>query len=152
MGGLVGGHVGGLAALGPWAREEVGQGVGDAVHVGKLLVCADDILVIFGGFDVFGSADLRVGDVVCGLRGAVRAEEGVEAVGDALDLLDLAVLNGAELDDLAVGGREDGVGVGVEGTGAGLQGAVEEGGEVGVDVEVWLGDFVEADGVSGGVV
>lgn len=69
-----------------------------------------------------------------GVGGPVGAEQGVEAVGYALDLFDLAVLDGAELDYFAVGGGEDGVGVWVEGAGAGFQGAVEEGGEVGVDV------------------
>jgi hypothetical protein len=54
------------------------------------------------------------------------------------------VLDGAELDHFAVGGGEDGVGVGVERAGAGLEGAVEEGGEVGVDVQVGFGDFVQA--------
>jgi hypothetical protein len=48
------------------------------------------------------------------------------------------------LDHFAVGGGQDGVGVGVERAGAGLEGAVEEGGEVGVDVQVGFGDFVQA--------
>ena len=59
-------------------------------------------------------------------------------------MFDLAVLDGAELDHFAVGGGQDSVGVGVERAGAGLEGAVEEGGEVGVDVQVGFGDFVQA--------
>lgn len=52
------------------------------------------------------------------------------------------MLDGAELDDLAVRGRENGVRVGIERAGARLEGAVEEGGQVGVDMEVGLRDFV----------
>jgi hypothetical protein len=40
------------------------------------------------------------------------------------------------LDHFAVGGGEDGVEVGIEGADARFESAVEEGGQVGVDVEI----------------
>ena len=43
------------------------------------------------------------------------------------------------------GVSEESVGVGVERTNARLESAVEERGQVGIDVEVGLGDFVKVD-------
>jgi hypothetical protein len=47
-------------------------------------------------------------------------------------LLDFAVLDGAKLNDLSVCGRENCIGIGIQGADSGFEGAVEEGGEVGV--------------------
>jgi hypothetical protein len=83
---------------------------------------------------VFAGHDLGVYDIFgCGAR-LCGAEEGVEAVCYAFYLFDFAVLDCAELDYFAVGRGEDGVEVGIEGTDTGFEGAVEEGGEVRVDV------------------
>lgn len=141
------------------AGEEVGERVGDAVYLRKLLVVAYGFAAVGStralaawlwrvwraghvtGGCVFGRGMLVV--VVMVRRGAFGAEQRVQAVRDAFYLLDLSVFDGAELDDAAVGGGEEGVWVWVERPDAGLKGAVEEGGEVGVGVEVGVFHFGE---------
>ena len=69
------------------------------------------------------------------------AEECVEAVGHAFDLFDFAVFDGSVLNYAAVGGGEDGIGVRIQGPGAGFETTVEEGCEIGVGVEIVLFDL-----------
>lgn len=120
---------GGGGRGGGWgAGEEVGERIGDAVHVGELFVGGKG----FGGGigrgggelvgGVLGGEDVGwgggVGRGFCG--GGGFAEECVEAVGHAFDLLDFAAFDGAELEDFAVGGGEDRARVWVHGAEAGF--------------------------------
>jgi len=56
-------------------------------------------------------------------------------------LLHFTVVDNAVLDYFAIGRRDNGVGRGVNGAGARLEGAVEEGCEVRIGMEVRFSDF-----------
>jgi hypothetical protein len=64
------------------------------------------------------------------------AEKGVKTVCHAFDLLDLAIINCAELEDCPVGWGENGEWVWIKRAHPRLQFAIEEGGEVGVCMEI----------------
>ena len=106
------------------AGEEGGERVGDAVYLGEFFVGDDDV---GGAVGVAVSRRSLGGGWSWSGGGWGGAEEAVEAVRDAFYLLDLAVLDGAELDHLAVRGGEEGVWVRVQRAHAGLQRPVEEG-------------------------
>lgn len=131
------------------AREEVWEGIGDAVYAGEFFVFLDQGLVVleFGHFVGCGCCLVIDGALAgnaggwCGL-----SEEGVDCVGHSLDLLDIAAFYAPELEESSVRGGEEGVGVGIQWASAGLEGAVEEGGEVGEVVEVGFFYLVQALG------
>lgn len=139
------------SGCGGGSGKEVGQSIRDAVHVCKFMVAGDGlgvgvvrgqrsgILVRLGGEDVGGG--LRIGS---GSRDD-GTQERVDAVGHAFDLFNFTVLNGAKLQDASIGRREDGIGVGVQGAAAWFKLAIEEGGQVGEDVEVWFGNLSKVD-------
>src|SRR5699024_8170559 len=90
------------------------------------------------GLAVLGGATSNTG-----CRG-VLPKQRINAVRHALDLLDVAPFDSAELKNLAVRGRNQGIGIGVQRADAGLEGSVEECGQVRVYVEIRLGHLVKA--------
>ena len=101
----------------------MGEGVADAVYAGEFLVCVEVFFSVAGTGAVV--ARLRrqggCGDVGRHVRRTMSAEEGVETVGYAFDLLDLAAwVDLAELNDKTVGGGDERVRVWVDGAGAGF--------------------------------
>lgn len=111
------------------AGEEVGQRVGDAVDAGKLLLLTDGIVGAFMlarlGRAVAAADRRRAGDAGAG---RVLAEQGVDGVGHALDLLNVAAVDLPELQDFAVRGREQDLRIGIQRSRTGLECAVEESG------------------------
>jgi hypothetical protein len=124
--------------------EEIGESIAYAVYLRELLIALDMFFVSVVG--AVGARRRRL-RTACNIRGMCRcfvAEERVERISYAFDLLDLAVLDDAELNDFAVCRGEDGIRVGVKRADPGLELAVEELGKVAVSVEVGLCYFVEA--------
>jgi hypothetical protein len=140
LGGLVSGHLCRLSALWPRPRKQVWKGVRYAVYLSKLFVGAH---YVFLGVLLMSlwSDDLRVCDIMLGLGRTHWTQESIETVRDTLDLLDFAMLDGSELDDLAVGRGQDSVGVGIEWSDTWLECAVEECSKIGVDMEIGLRYF-----------
>lgn len=73
----------------------MGQAVLDPVDISELAVEHDLMISVGKGNPCAGRG-----------RGSLDTEEGVQRVGDSLDLLDLEVLDGTKVEDGSVGGAD----------------------------------------------
>lgn len=126
------------------AGQEVGKCVGDAVDACKFLLLADDVLFALT-LAWFGSA-VAAADGGCARYAGARcvlSEQSVDSVRHALDLFNIATVDLSILKNLAIRWRQEHLRIGIKRPRTRLQRAVEKGCEVGVYVQIGLGDFGE---------
>ena len=92
---------------------------------------------------MIGGLDRRAWEARCsGWR--IGTQESIEAIGHAFHLLYLTIFDGSKLEDTTVSRRQKSGGVGAKWPDPRLERTVEEGGEVGVYMEVWFSDLGKA--------